>query len=146
MRQPPEKIIAETFAKHGVSATIVTPETLHPKVVTAQEAAVIQARMDRSDEGRVEWCIHRHPSDFPTKFVARPWMIPYIRDRRHQSGMLGAFLTADTLDELRAQIPDWLVMYVPIGITDPTVVEVWRHAPADSANADGNHRVKAVRG
>ena len=91
---------------------------------------MLQARMDQSTEGRLEWCTYKDQKDFPDKFVALPWMIPYVRDRQHESGMLGEALVADTLDELRAQMPDWLVHYVPEIIIDPTVVEVWHRVIA----------------
>jgi len=45
-------------------------------------------------------CVYDHPTDYPDKFIARLWDC---------STPTNIIATADTLDELRAKIPDCMV-------------------------------------
>lgn len=133
-----EPAMHASLRKHGVDVHMTTPDTMRVKLITASEAAVMQAKADQAEDGRMEWCVHRSPNDFPDKFVARPWMIPHKRDRRNQSALVGAFLIADTLNDLRLMLPHWMKRIIdPQDITDPSLIEVWRSAPDSDANADG---------
>ena len=114
--------------QQGVDVHMATPDTMRVKVITASEAAVMQANADQAEDGRMEWCVHQHPKDFPNKFVARPWMIPHQRDQRHECALVGAFLIADTLPDLRMMLPHWMKRIIdPQDITDPSLIEVLAH-------------------
>lgn len=66
------------------------------------------------------WVVTKHPSDFPDKFVARP---NYVGPKGHYS--VGAALTADTLEDLRAKLPQGLHRMARWADDDPVIVEVW---------------------
>lgn len=61
-------------------------------------------------------CIYDHPTDYPDKFIARLWDC---------SAPTNIIATADTLEELRAKIPDCMVKLDRHPKDDPCIVEVW---------------------
>ena len=61
-------------------------------------------------------CIYDHPTDYPDKFIARLWDC---------SAPTNIIATADTLEELRAKIPDCMVKLDRHPQADPCIVEVW---------------------
>ena len=61
-------------------------------------------------------CIYDHPTDYPDKFIARLWDC---------SAPTNIIATADTLEELRAKIPDCMVKLDRHPQDDPRIVEVW---------------------
>lgn len=62
------------------------------------------------------WVIYKNPLDYPNKFVARKWLTDIPTQTLH---------TADTLEEIRKQIPTGLVNINRQPSDDPTIVEVW---------------------
>lgn len=62
------------------------------------------------------WVVYENPKDYPGSFVARPGVT---------GGMACAVLLADTLDELRADLPPGLTRLERDPTDDPVIVEVW---------------------
>jgi hypothetical protein len=61
-------------------------------------------------------CIYDHPEDYPNKFVARLW------DGNVPTEIM---VTADTLDGIRAKIPNGMVRLECNWRDDPAIVETW---------------------
>lgn len=70
------------------------------------------------------WTIYDHPLDYPDKYVARRWEI--LREgnktKEHPSNDL---LLAETVEELREQLPRGLYRLDRFAGDDPKILEVW---------------------
>jgi hypothetical protein len=66
------------------------------------------------------WVIYDHPTDFPDKFVARRF---YIGPRVILSS--DDFVTSDTLNGVRALLPDGLINIGRDEHDDAKIVETW---------------------
>jgi hypothetical protein len=66
------------------------------------------------------WTVYEHPRDYPTKYVARCTEIGDGQPWVHEEA-----LVADTLDELRAQLPPGLHRLPRDEADAPVIVEVW---------------------
>ena len=65
------------------------------------------------------WAVYRYPSDYPDKFVARPFKtLGCVR-------ALPVHLEADTLEALRALLPLDLMRLERIADDDPVIIETW---------------------
>lgn len=61
-------------------------------------------------------CVYDNPADYPGKYVARLW------DLQQPTGFV---VVADSLEEVRAAIPDGMVQLARLGKDDPVIVETW---------------------
>ena len=61
-------------------------------------------------------CVYKDPADYPGKYVARLW------DLQQPTGFV---VVEDSLDEIRAAIPDGMVSFTRSGQDDPAIVETW---------------------
>lgn len=68
----------------------------------------------------VVWAVYRHPSDYPTKYVARRWFVHHGQTQPD----LGV-LMADDLDGVRRMLPPGLMRMRPFPNDDPAIVETW---------------------
>ena len=62
------------------------------------------------------WVVYDHPSDMPEQFVARKW----LTDKHTE-----AFFLGETLEVLRAKLPQGLTRLARHPNDDPAIVEVW---------------------
>lgn len=61
-------------------------------------------------------CVYEDPADYPGKYVARLW------DLQQPTGFV---VVADSLEEIRAAIPDGMVPFARFDKDDPVIVETW---------------------
>lgn len=66
------------------------------------------------------WTIYRHPADYPTKWVLRPFMVT-----RGAAVPAAEVVTADSLEEIRPHVPEGLVLLARDPPDDPVVFESW---------------------
>lgn len=66
------------------------------------------------------WTIYDHPADFPHHFVGRAHRI-----EADKSTPTSQFVTGDTLEEVRAQLPPGLYNLRRLAGDDPKIVESW---------------------
>jgi hypothetical protein len=66
------------------------------------------------------WTIYKHPLDYPDAWVARRLIV-----RAGQIWMTYDMFTADTLDEVRALLPQGLDRIDRSPNDDPVIAEVW---------------------
>ncbi len=72
------------------------------------------------------WTVFDHPKDFPDCFIARKAIVTASNEG---DGFTDEFVTADTLDEVRAKVQDaskhvlWRMTRHPDD--DPVIVECW---------------------
>lgn len=62
------------------------------------------------------YAVYKHPKDYPTKFVARK----YILDKPTSITIIG-----DTIEEVRRGMPKGLTRFLPDEKDDPVIVEIW---------------------
>ena len=67
------------------------------------------------------YCIYDHPLDFQNKYVARLWNGPIPTN---------TVLEADSLQDIRAKIPEGLTLIPRMPADDPVIVECWVEARA----------------
>lgn len=67
------------------------------------------------------YVVYFNPKDFPDKFVARKFIIDY--SGRQTPGHIIA--TANTIEEVRAKIPEGLYRQIRSENDDPCIVETW---------------------
>jgi hypothetical protein len=66
------------------------------------------------------WVITANTSDFPGKHVVRRHEIGSGTEKATHDHHVG-----DTLDEVRAFVPDWAVRFDRDANDDPVIVEIW---------------------
>jgi hypothetical protein len=66
------------------------------------------------------WTIYRHPADYPTKWVLRTSTM-----RRGVVVPTGEVVTADSLEAIRAHMPEGCVRFARDPTDDPTAFESW---------------------
>lgn len=76
--------------------------------------------VDMSDMGLPMIVVYRHPIDFPDKFVAR-----LHESMPPRAGPTNIVVIGDTLDEIRAKIPQGMVCMQRHQNDDVNIVEVW---------------------
>ena len=62
------------------------------------------------------YTVYKHPKDYPTKFVARK----FILDKPTPITVIG-----NTIEEVRLGIPKGLTRFLPDEKDDPVIVEIW---------------------
>jgi hypothetical protein len=67
------------------------------------------------------WTIYNSPKDFPGKFIAREWELTGEGSKPSQSN----YVTGDTLEEVRKQLPKFMTVIPRHESDDPCIVEVW---------------------
>ena len=67
-----------------------------------------------------QYCIYNKPTDYPTKFVVRLWI---IGPGTAQAGPL--ICSADTIEEARESLPDGLARVQVGDPYEPNIAEVW---------------------
>jgi len=76
--------------------------------------------MTVTGQGLEIWTVYDRPLDYPASFVARKSVVgASIVTVTHE------MFTADTLDELRALLPQGLYRVHRFAQDDPNIVEVW---------------------
>ncbi len=68
----------------------------------------------------VHWCIYYNPTDFPGKYVVRPWV---ITAKGPKADMRCA--VRDSLAAARECVPRGLFCMLPSENDDPVIVETW---------------------
>jgi hypothetical protein len=66
------------------------------------------------------WTIYKHPVDYPTKWVLRSSTVT-----RGVEEPAAEIVTADSLEEIRAHVPEGCVMLDRDPADDPIVFESW---------------------
>ena len=67
--------------------------------------------------------VYKRPRDYPDKFVVRRWWIDKIPGELSADG--DWFFLGDTLEEVRAHIPEWCIWLDRYPDDEPHIVECW---------------------
>jgi len=79
--------------------------------------------MTEEKEQLTIWVIYKHPTDYPTKYVARKWT---TTDSKEKILLPTEFrLIADTIEEIRNKLPKSLTKVERDVTDDPCIVETW---------------------
>lgn len=87
--------------------------------LTAAQAQAIQTAHMLTN-GIVIWCVTTNTKDFGNAFVARPIVAPNLGPRLEDG-----YLLADSLEALRALLPEGLSCMAPDPTDNPVIVETW---------------------
>jgi hypothetical protein len=68
------------------------------------------------------YVVYKRPKDYPDHYVLRKWIIGAAKDRPLPSEW---FALADTLDAIRAQVPNGFIRLERDPNDEPQIVECW---------------------
>ncbi len=74
----------------------------------------------KSSAGLIVWTIHRHPSDFPDKYVARAYVVSAGKVQPSAT-----YNVRDTHEAARASLPQGLINLGRMPEDTSTIVETW---------------------
>jgi hypothetical protein len=67
--------------------------------------------------------VYKRPRDYPDKFVVRRWWVG--KTPGHPDPDSDWFYLGETLEEVRAHVPEWCVRLERDPNDEPQIVEVW---------------------